>query len=95
MIEGREELGQAVPVSTDREGPGRFGCGCVGDSGIERRPGGHPELDVGPVWLTGGCGPISPGCEWTVVHLGKTDSGVRSHLISQLRVLILAVPIST
>lgn len=38
---------------------------------------------------------VVPDRELTVVHLGKTDSGVRSHLISQLRDLILAVPIST
>jgi CubicO group peptidase (beta-lactamase class C family) len=36
-----------------------------------------------------------PDRELTVVHLGKTDSGVREHLVSHLRDLILAVPIST
>ena len=38
---------------------------------------------------------VVPDRELTVVHLGKTDSGVRRHLISGLRDLILAVPIST
>lgn len=38
---------------------------------------------------------VLPDRDLTVVHLGKTDSGVRRHLVSHLRDLILAVPIST
>jgi CubicO group peptidase (beta-lactamase class C family) len=38
---------------------------------------------------------VIPDRELTVVHLGKTESGVRSHLVSQLRSLVNALPIST
>jgi len=38
---------------------------------------------------------VVPDRELTVVHLGKTDVGVRHHLVSHLGDLINAVPIST
>ena len=38
---------------------------------------------------------VFPDRELTVVHLGKTDSGVRSHLVAQLRELVNAVHPST
>ncbi len=38
---------------------------------------------------------VVPDRELTVVHLGKTDSAVRSHLVTQLRDLVNAVPISS
>ena len=37
---------------------------------------------------------VVPDRELTVVHLGKTDVGVRRHLVEQLEALITAVPIS-
>lgn len=37
---------------------------------------------------------VVPDRELTVVHLGKTDVGVRRHLVEQLDALITAVPIS-